>query len=453
MKMSAARLLAGLLLLAVAVPAEAQTYRFDIGPHAGYSIWTPMLSGDETGGSSVSFENGWIVGGAATFYMSPRIGIRANGAYSRRGLTSDALQTVGAAGSLDATNIFALTGDLIFRLRQPSMEFQSGEWLPYVAVGAGARWIRPVGSFNYRTFDFENNESWPGVPFTVSDGNNRRFVLGRLSNPVGLVALGSDIRMAPAFAVRLEVGDRLTMPRIYEIQAGGGPAYTAINGRENQAQLAHDIYGQIGLQLTLGGAGRVAPVVVTPPPPPPPTPPTPPAPPPAPREEQLSICVIDPAAPGGARTVQAIRVEGQADTLVVQGGQRVNLRTTLPTVPMVGAADWYIAGRPLQLTVQRQELRFLATGMAAPRQANQLQLVGTLQGMPVYADRAALGAAADRFGQLNATAPADLAAAAQQHADVRAALLNLRTLYAPAQVVGCVFQPLQLQEEVRKSGE
>jgi len=151
--------------------------------------------------------------------------------------------------------------------------------------------------------------------------------------------------------------------------------------------------------------------------------------------------------------VQAIRVEGQADTLVVQAGQRVALRTTVPTVPMVAAADWYIAGRPLQVTVERQEMRFLATGMAAPRQSNQLQLVGTLQGMPVYADRAALGAAADRFAQLNATAPVSLTTAVQQHADVRTALLNVRTLYAPAQVVGCVFQPLQLQEEVRKSGQ
>jgi hypothetical protein len=73
--------------------------------------------------------------------------------------------------------------------------------------------------------------------------------------------------------------------------------------------------------------------------------------------------------------------------------------------------------------------------------------------MPVYAERTALGAAADRFGQLNAAAPLDLATAVQQHADVRTALLTVRTLYAPAQVAGCVFQPLQLQEEVRKSGD
>jgi hypothetical protein len=150
--------------------------------------------------------------------------------------------------------------------------------------------------------------------------------------------------------------------------------------------------------------------------------------------------------------VSAVRVEGSPDTLVVQGTQRVAFRTTVPAVPVVSTAAWYTAGRPLEFTADRQVLRFLGTGMAAPRQPAQLQLVGTLEGMPVYAERTALGTAVDRFAQLNAAAPVNLATAVTEHADIRAAMLNVRTLYAPAQPVGCVFQPLQLQEEVRKIG-
>jgi hypothetical protein len=451
-------LVAGFALTGTATVAEAQSYRFDIGVNGGGSIYTSMLTSDETGGSAVKFSPGWLAGAQATFWATPRIGIRANFSYSDRGFEAgDALVADGGdPGDLDHVNIWNGSGDLLFRLRSPATEFRGGEWLPYVAVGAGARWVNPAGD-RYQAFDIPNAKTWSGVPFRVSDGDGATYFLSELSRAMFLVGFGSDVRMARNVALRLEVGDRFSLPFIYEVtRVSTSNAYNAIDGEDNRAVWMHEIYGQAGLHLTLGGAGRAAPVVVAPPPPPPPAPAPPPpapAPPPAPTEEQITVCVIDPAAAGGIRSVSAIRMVQSGDTMVMRGADRVALRTTVPTMPLVGTADWYVAGRPLVLPMQRTEARYLATGRAVPMSANQLTLVGSLQGMPVYAEQGAVSGIATRLGTINANGPADLAATLRANADIRTAFADIRTLYVPAQVVGCQFQPLQLQEEVRKGGD
>lgn len=452
-------LLGGIALFCMTDPVRAQSYRFDAGPNVGGSIWTAMLGSEETGAGSVKFTPGWLVGGQATYWFRPRVGLRANLAYGIRDLdASDGTLTnpSGDPGSLDGHSVRSVTGDVLLRLRQPEESFRRGEWLPYIALGAGARWIRPGDSHRYLAVDNVNDEYWTGVPFTVAGGNNRQFFLSRLSHLMFLAAIGSDVRMGRNFALRLEVGDRFSSPEIYEIQPGGVPTrYDAVQGNTNQGSLAHELYGQLGLHFTVGGAGAAPVVVVTPPPPPPQEPPPPPPPPPpaAPREEQLTLCMIQPGAPGGMQMVNAVRVIESGDTLVVRGADRVSLRGTLPSVTLVGNTDWYVAGRPLGVALPRREAQYLATGRGSPMGANQLVLLGQVSGMPVYAERAAVTSVAGRVDELNRNGPADLTAALAADPTLRAAFENVRTLYVPAQVVGCVFQPLQLQEEVRKSGD
>jgi hypothetical protein len=457
MRPAGASLLAGMAALCVSFPVQAQSYRFDAGPNVGGSIWTSMLSSDETGAGSVKFTPGWLVGGQATLWAWPRVGLRANAAYSKRDLDVSEGSLVGPANNADALtgiNLLSVTGDVLLRLRQPEEYYRRGEWLPYVALGAGLRWVRPEYSNSYLAVDQTNLKYWTGVPYSVSGGNNRQFFQSRLSHIMFLAGIGSDVRVGRNVALRLEVGDRFSTPEIYEVQPTGVVSrLNAIRGDENQGSLAHELYGQLGLHLTLGGAGAAPVVVVTPPPPPPPPPQPPPPPPPAPREESVTVCVIDPAAVGGIRTVNAVRIVESGDTLVVRGADRVSLRSTLPTVTLVGNADWYVAGRPLGVTLPRREAAFLATGRGMAMSAGQLILLGQVQGIPVYAERSAVASVATRLEQLNQGGPTNLVNALRDDAALRTAFEGVRTLYVPAQVSGCVFQPLQLQEEVRKSGD
>lgn len=454
--------LAGVAMLCTAVAtAEAQSYRFDVGVNGGFSIWTKALSADETGGAAAKFSSGWLTGAQLTLWPASRIGIRANGAYEDRSLEGsdgDLVAVAGGPESLEHVNIWSGTLDLLFRLRQPAMDFQSGEWLPYIAVGGGVRWVNPAGD-PHTTIDPPNEKFWTSVPFRGSSTASRAFSLGELYQPMFLAGLGSDVRVAPSVAVRLEIGDRMSKPKIYEIQTNASPTTSvAINGEDNQASLAHELYGQLGLHLTFGGARAMAVVAAPPPetpPPPPPPPPAapPPAPPPAPREEQITVCVIDPATSGGMRSVSAVRVLSTGDTMVVRGADRVPFNTTVPTVTVVGTTDWYIAGRPLAVPIAQRQAQYLATGRASPMGTGQLVLVGSVQGVPLYAERSTLGASADRLQQMNANGPIDLAATLRTDAELRTTFASVQTLYVPSQTVGCVFQPLQLQEDVRKGGQ
>jgi len=437
---------AGLLLSGVA-PAAAQT-RFDLGVNGGFSWWSPFVGDTQTGNGSVAFKTGWLVGAQATAWITERIGLRPNFAYENRGLkASDGTLFTGAngEGTLDHVKLFAPSVDLLFRLKNPSDEFVRGEWVPYVALGGGARWLRPDASDQYTAFDFVNGEVWPGVPFGIQGTSVDTLFLSKLSEVMGLVALGSDVRLAPHFAVRLEVGDRIQKPYAYAVTPlPGGKAFEAVSGHDNDASLSHDVYGIVGLHLTFGGTGAAAPVVVAPPPPPPPAQQPPPPPPPAPREEMVSVCVIDPAAAGGMRTASTIYLPDTRDTMVVVNGQRVAFRTTVPTVTTAEGADWLIAGRPLEIAVRPGPARFLPVGQAQTMGEGSLVLLGTLNGMPVYANRTDVAAVAAQLGTTGELTTV------LGNADVRKAFDAVQTLYVPYRTVGCSFQPLQRQEEVRK---
>lgn len=444
MRRSLAVLLGLGVLVGTAPPVQGQTWKFDIGVNGGGSWWTTLADEDELGSGKAAFATSWLVGAQATGWLWPRVGLRLNFPYEDRALEArDGEFFAGEEGALDHVNIWGPSLDLLFRLKQPATDFVRGEWLPYIAVGGGIRYVNPAGD-RYIAIDEVNAEYWAGVPFGMAEAGADTLFLSELSTAMGLVGLGTDVRLSPGFALRLEVGDRISKPYAYLVTPRSDPLrFDAVNGRENDASLSHEIYGTLGLHLTFGGARAAAPVVVQAPPPPPPPPP--PAAPPAPREESVNVCVIDATSAGGVRTVTATYLPASGDTMVTVNGQRVAFRTTVTEGPVAANADWLVAGSPLEVTLRPAPARFLAVGQTRAITDGSLVLLGTVNGQHVYAERSSVSAVADRFGTT-----AELATTLG-NAELRRAFDEVQVLYVPFRTVGCTFQPLQRQEEVRKA--
>ena len=210
--------IAALVLPLAAAPVWAQNYRFDLGVNGGVSWYSDALDEDDLFPSTgdVGFETGWLVGTQATFWLSPRIGIRANGTYTDRPLTfsngdifdDDDFNDFNDIDLVESVNLWSLTGDLMFRFTRPRERWRGFEWLPYLALGAGAKFINPAGSFDIDgdtlIVDGDtiiNSRTIDGAPFITPGG---AFILEKDTKFMGLVGIGTDLRFTPNFAVRLE---------------------------------------------------------------------------------------------------------------------------------------------------------------------------------------------------------------------------------------------------------
>jgi hypothetical protein len=442
-----AALMAALIAPLAVAPLDAQTYRFDLGVHGGAAWWSNMVNTNDfvDATENARFRAGWLSGAQATFWATPRVGVRANFGYTDRPLERTGGSPLPGAPDVihGNINLWSGSGDLLFRFGQPiGPEFMGTEMLPYLALGLGAKWINPAGD---HWFIGTPTEGTSGVPWTTAGGNT--FFLEETSTLMGLVALGTDVRMAPNFALRLELGDRMFRAPIREVigTPPGGTLFTE-TGQGHVGRLTHEVYGQIGLHMLMGLAAPPPPVVVAPPPPPPPA--APPAPPP-PAEEAIRVCVIDPTAPGGVRMVDAVFVPARGDTLVTVDGQRVPLRTTVGTVPVAGTAEWFVQGQPLVLNVRGTRNEFVTFGTSRVIEPADLAFVGTVRGVPVYAAATQVQAVRQQLADA-AVAGRDLEVVLGERAELRTAFRGVDVLYVPLQPVGCVFQPLQRVEEVRK---
>ena len=245
-------------VIASVTPALAQSWRADIGVNGGGAFYTKLLSSDDFGGSgdAVKFAPGWLTGAQLGFWFSPRIGIRANGTY-----TDDKLKQGSDNELYGHVNLWSLSGDLLFRLKTPAATFTKMEALPYIALGAGAKWINPAGDFWFL------NTGESGIPLTCSGGNcfgpggarvagATNFFLQEGPRFMGLAGIGADLRLARNFALRLEAGDRIYKPKVLGLGAGLGTFPTTItpSSTDNLAKLVNEIYGQIGLHMLLGVA-------------------------------------------------------------------------------------------------------------------------------------------------------------------------------------------------------
>ncbi|HUG39081.1 MAG TPA: hypothetical protein VMM12_01280 [Longimicrobiales bacterium] len=422
-------------------PADAQEfpdYKFDIGVFGGGSWYSAMLDDAHLneGTDAVRYKAGWVTGLQATWWATPRFGIRANGAFSERPITGgeDAFQD--ADGNLlGDVNLWSASGDLMIRLVPDGYLMGGMRSMPYLALGIGGKNTNPPGdNLLPRTDEEETGTAFaPQAGLTVYQVS--RWTI------MGLAALGTDVRLADNFGLRLEVGDR-----IWDATLANAAEY-ATNPDEDYGKVTHEIFGQIGAHLLLGLAAPEV-VAVAPAPPPPPAP----APPPPPVEERISVCVIDPAAPGGIRMVDAIYLPERGDTMVVVSGQRQALRGTLPRVMLANESDWFVRGEPLQLRLAPDltlEYTTWQSGRVIP--ATDLEYLGNVRGLPVYASRNDVEDFRTDLRELRrAQANNDLDAILAARADIRSEIEDIQFLYVPLRPVGCVFQTVQQVEQVRK---
>jgi hypothetical protein len=426
-----------LLLPLAAAPASAQSWKWDLTLGGGYSLFTPTLDQDQApglaDGDEVQFGASPFLNAQLGFWPSQRIGIRLNGTYADTELESESVEY------LSHVNLWSGTGDLLFRFKQPSDEFAGMEMLPYLALGAGLKWVNPAGPAS-TCVDTEETEDFE---CSVIDVAGERFGVAKSSTLMGLIGLGADWRFARTMSLRTEIGDRIWDPQIHALDL-----LTNNTSDEDSGSMVHELYAQVGLSF-LFGVRRPDVVAIAPPAPVEPAP-TPVA---EVRRESINVCVVDPTAPGGIRMQTATLIEGR-DTVITVGGSDRPFRESVGNVMVASNADWYVRGQPLTMNIGRQKVEFATYGTARTIEASDLSFLGTVNGVPVYADRDEV---ADVIGELNdlnrAQAGRDLGEILNQQKDLRAALDDVKVVYVPMYSTGCVFQAVQRQEEVRKSGK
>jgi hypothetical protein len=450
MKRFSSRSVALLAFLALASPAAAQSYLVDFGINGGLSLYTSMIGSDEGfNGGSAKFGTGWLAGSQLTIWPWSRVGLRANFAFADRALEAD-------NELFPHVNLWAGSGDLIFRFKAPNETWQGRETLPYLALGFGTKWFNPAGD-DFICYDTSRNEFWSCAPFDRAAGAGGTFALGEWKESLmGLVGVGADFRLSPRWLFRVEVNDRIAKPQVHDV-AGflGGNVWDVPDGEENLSKWVHELGVQAGISVALGlrdGARAVAP----PPPPPPPqqppqqqAPPPPPPPPPPPREDQISVCILDTGAPNGMRMQSAVFRHASGDTVVVSGGQTTPLRQTVGTMPTAGQADWYVRGTPFVLTMGRAREEFVTYGQPS-MMSSGLTYVGMANGYAVYANTSAVSAFQSQLATAVQAQNGDLGAALGGNAQLRTQFDGVTTIYVPMSVVGCRMQGLQRQEPVRK---
>ncbi|HUP89840.1 MAG TPA: hypothetical protein VM100_10825 [Longimicrobiales bacterium] len=451
MRVTKVALLAAALTTAAAMPASAQSWKWDWNINGGYSHYSSMLSDEKvtTKDTGVKFSNGGIVGSQLTFWFGQSMGLRFNGTFADRPVISKNSTIVSPSNSgINSVNLWSGSADLMFRLGQPRAEFAGMETLPYIALGVGAKWHNPAGD-NYTCNDAADGKTWNCAPFSVGSNN---LELSEANTIMGLAGLGADWRISRTIAIRTEIGDRIYKPQLSALTATpaitttlGTTTVNLANGDARVSKTVHELYGQIGLGFLFGVARPTAVAIVEAPAAPAPTPVTPTV-----SREDISVCVVDPTSTNGLRMQSATLVGGR-DTVVVVGGSDRPFSSSLGSVSTASNADWYVRGQPLTVTVGTGKIEYASYGSPRVVSNSDLAYIGTVNGMPVYADR---NDVKDVYDELNDVRKAqnknDLGEILSQQKDLREALDKVKVLYVPMQSSGCVFQAVQRQEEVRK---
>jgi hypothetical protein len=437
-------LVAALFIGLLPATASAQRWTADWGINGGASWYSNALSEDDFGGAGARFRAGWLAGSQLTIWPAARVGIRANMTYTDTKFEQTGTETVTDGVLHGNMNLWSGTGDLLFRFRAPNETWMGRETLPYLALGFGRKWVNPAA-------DIWSCGEDSCVPLSTAPPT----VMLEESTWMGLIGLGADFRMSPRMSLRLELNDRIWQPPMRTagtpIPGPGGTVTLASD--ENPANTTHEIGLQLGLHFLFGlrtpPPVAVAPLPPAPPPPPPPPPPAPP------REDQITVCVIDPTATGGVRMQTATFRHEQRDTVVMVDGQRRPLRDVVGTgVPVARTAGWYVRGEPLTMTVGREQVRFLPYQTATVIEPQRIVYLGMVGGYPVYADRDEV---ADVITPLQTAregrADAELGQLLAANRQIRDSVQRVSFLYVPLDPYGCVFQPVQRQVDARKGGK
>jgi opacity protein-like surface antigen len=462
-----------MLVPMVAAPVAAQNYRWDFGVNAGYAWYRAMLGSEETGlpdgtdWDDVKFEAGTRFGAQLGYWLKPKMGLRANFSIAERPVVAENYDLLADDTDTDDlfnnVNLWSGTIDLLFRFKAPNEEWMGREMLPYFALGIGGKWVNPAGD-PFTCVDNEEDKSWSCFPFTpwnrqdptnpANFGDN--FALGEQKVLAAHLGLGTDIRLSPNFAIRLEASDKIYKPQVYLAEpAIVNNRVTLSNGDDGVSQIVHEIGADIGLHLLMGLARPEVVAVVPAPTPAPPAPtppaPTPPAPAPPPRVDNFAVCVVDPTVPSGLRMQNVTFRYATNDTVVMSNGNAVPFRTSVGNVMTARNADWYVRGQPLTITMGKDKLEYLTYQGAVTIESGKLSYLGNVNGYPVYADRDEVADVIDAVNTLRrADASGDLGKIMSERKDLRDELEDVKFLYVPLEATGCVFQPLQVLEPVTK---
>jgi hypothetical protein len=445
-------LVAALIGLAPAT-ASAQRWTADFGVNGGWAWYGNMLDDRVGAWEDLRFRHGWVVGSQVTFNVTPRLGLRANMNYTDRPMDVGGSQVLGfCIGSGDMVlghvNLWSGSADLLFRLREANETWQGAETLPFIALGFGRKWQNPAGDF-YRCTDADGTRECRPLfaPGSVPP-NQPLLAVGEESTWMGLAGLGADFRMSPRTALRLEGTARIYRPRVY---FGTHQANNIVARGDLATKTTADLAATLGLHFLMG-MRTPPPIAVAPLPPAPPPPPPPPAP-AAPREDAVTICVIDPTATGGIRMQTATFRHAQGDTIVMVDGQARPIRQVVGTGVMTARdAGWYVRGEPLTLTINRETVRYLPYQTATRIEPARIVYIGNVSGYPVYADRDEIADVLPALQTARGTrTDMELGTLlAGTDARTRDVVQRAAFLYVPMDPYNCIFQPVQRVEDVRK---
>jgi hypothetical protein len=234
------------LLAGTTAQGNAQNWKFDLGVNGGGSVLTPGLDEQLGVDGGVQMDGGWLTGAQAALWLTPRIGLRANFAYTDRALSFDGRDETlfGENRNLiDDVNLWTGTGDIMLRLAAPSDRFTGTEVLPYLTGGVGTRWVNPVGD----NFFVAGDEDREGETFTVA-GNP--YFLEEKPATMYRAGIGADARFSENTALRFELGDMMWEPPIFGVSNVNGTQVTVSPG--DIGDLQHEFYATVGLHMLVG---------------------------------------------------------------------------------------------------------------------------------------------------------------------------------------------------------
>jgi hypothetical protein len=262
-----------------------------------------------------------------------------------------------------------------------------------------------------------------------------------------------DFFLSPSVALHMEAKDYYT---------NDSPYVRLSNGETHEG--GHNWQFTGGLAFYWGGR-RVAepgfvsqePVVITPPPAPAPAPPPPP---PPPAEEMVTMCIVDPNG-FSVRTIEAISVPSENRVYVNRNGERVLFSTAYPASgPIyVRSATWYVNDQPFIVSLetgnvtvapdQRNRLELVKFGSVGTRSAADLVFIGTIDGTPVYANRADVAPFRTRLDAALITSK-DLGTIMRADAELAREIGAVDSYYVAVEP-NCVFQPVSVTHFVRRT--
>ena len=461
---------AALLLPLAVAPATAQNYRGAWGLYGG-GIWFSDLNNggpfdndffdfdfdddidfiEGFGTSDLSLDLSWLAGTQFEYWFgNGRFGLRANGAYTSTDFDVDDGLLFGIIDNeidgddfffLDgddggSVNVWLIDGDVMIRILRPERDRR---FAPFVSLGAGVVIYNPAGD---GTLVFPGaNAVWGDVAdidiiddeivlITDDNGNSE-------TKFAGVIGLGTDF--FPGWNLgNIGLGLRLELADHIAFDSPVDPLFN--DGDDDDFDPVHNVRLTLGVHALFGKLFPEEEVAIVQP-----APPAPPA------EEAITVCVLDPRLQNGIRDISAIYVPSTGDTLVMVNGNRVPLDTQTGRVMVAQQADWYVRGQPLTITANGQTAEFVTYGGARIVDANDLAFIGTVNGLPVYAEASEARALSQEMEQMReARREGSLEDVLERRADLREDFEDIEVLYVPVDPVGCVVQPVRRVEEVRK---